>query len=87
MSVGCFHGVTLTYALSGDKRIVDNSSEEYNNEIWWGKINHKLSPESFQTLKTNAINYLSERDELFVVDGYAGWDPEYRVKVPLGADD
>ncbi|KAF4677066.1 hypothetical protein FOL47_003517 [Perkinsus chesapeaki] len=64
-----------------DKRIVDNPSEEYNDDIWWGKINHKLSPESFQELKADAINFLKSRDELFVVDAYAGWDPEYRIKV------
>ncbi|KAF4742235.1 Protein kinase C-like 1, partial [Perkinsus olseni] len=49
-----------------DKRIVDNASEDYNDDIWWGKINHKLSPESFQTLKADAINYLGGRDELYV---------------------
>ncbi|KAF4708314.1 Protein kinase C-like 1, partial [Perkinsus olseni] len=68
-----------------DKRIVDNASEDYNDDIWWGKINHKLSPESFQTLKADAINYLGGRDELYVVDGYAGWDPEYRIKIRVVA--
>ncbi len=28
-----------------------------------------------------AINYLNSRKRLYVVDGYAGWDPEDRVKI------
>jgi phosphoenolpyruvate carboxykinase (ATP) len=28
-----------------------------------------------------AIDYLHMRDRIFVVDGYAGWDPKYRVNV------
>ena len=28
-----------------------------------------------------ALDYLHTRDRIFVVDGYAGWDPKYRVNV------
>ena len=28
-----------------------------------------------------ALDYLHMRDRIFVVDGYAGWDPKYRVNV------
>ena len=31
--------------------------------------------------RERAIDYLNCRDRIFVVDGYAGWDPKYRVKV------
>ena len=36
---------------------------------------------SFEFLEDMAINYLNTREKLFVVDGYAGWDPDYRIKV------
>lgn len=29
------------------------------------------------------MNYLNTRSRLYVVDGYAGWDPEYRIKVRI----
>ena len=28
-----------------------------------------------------AIDYINTRDRIYVVDGYAGWDPKYRVNV------
>jgi phosphoenolpyruvate carboxykinase (ATP) len=28
-----------------------------------------------------AINYLNTRERLYVVDGYVGWDPRYRLKI------
>jgi phosphoenolpyruvate carboxykinase (ATP) len=36
---------------------------------------------SFQILEDLAINYLNTRKRLYVVDGFAGWDTEDRVKV------
>jgi phosphoenolpyruvate carboxykinase (ATP) len=28
-----------------------------------------------------AIRYLNTKRTIFIVDGYAGWDPEYRMKI------
>lgn len=36
---------------------------------------------SYQILKGLAFNYLNTRKNLFVVDGFAGWDQEDRVKI------
>jgi phosphoenolpyruvate carboxykinase (ATP) len=51
------------------------------NDIWWGKVNIPISRESHNILEKAAINYLNIRPRLYVVDGYAGWDPTYRLKV------
>ena len=50
-------------------------------EIGWGDINKPLPVTSFRILEDLAINYFNTRGKLYVVDGYAGWDPDYRVKI------
>jgi len=64
-----------------DKRIV--VGEESEGDIWWGDINIKLSHDSFLKSRRRAIDYLNSCDMLYVVDGYAGWDPDYRLKVRI----
>jgi phosphoenolpyruvate carboxykinase (ATP) len=62
-----------------DKRIVGDP--ESRDNIWWGNINMEISRKSFQINKDIAISWLDSRKNVFVVDGYAGWDPAYRIKV------
>jgi phosphoenolpyruvate carboxykinase (ATP) len=64
-----------------DKRIVDNPESHEN--IWWGKINMPLSSESFEKNRGTAIDFLNGRDHLYVVDGWAGWDPRYRLAIRI----
>ncbi|CAN5380305.1 phosphoenolpyruvate carboxykinase (ATP) [soil metagenome] len=77
-------------ALSGDKtgrspkdkRVVEEPSSQDN--IWWGSVNIPVSEESFDILKDTAINGLNaRRDYCYVIDGYAGWDPKFRIKVRI----
>ena len=46
--------------------------------VHWGKINIPASPESYSADKQRAIDFMNYRKRLFVIDGYAGWDPKYR---------
>jgi phosphoenolpyruvate carboxykinase (ATP) len=62
-----------------DKRIVRNP--ESSAQIWWGPVNIAASAPSFMASRQQALDYLSRRPTLYVVDGYAGWDTEYRLKV------
>src|SRR5689334_19389171 len=62
-----------------DKRIVDEP--EVRDEVWWGSVNIKLDPQSFVINRERAIDYLNTRDRLYVVDGYAGWDERYQLKI------
>ena len=64
-----------------DKRIVDLSPS--NKEVWWGPVNIKLEEMSYVRNRQRAIDFLNTRDYLYVVDGYAGWDPKYRLKVRI----
>ncbi|MCB9532541.1 MAG: phosphoenolpyruvate carboxykinase (ATP) [Myxococcales bacterium] len=62
-----------------DKRIVDR--ESVRDHVWWGDVNIKLDPSSFMVNRERAVDYLNTRERLYVVDGYAGWDPEHQIKI------
>ena len=62
-----------------DKRIVDDA--EVRDDIWWGNVNIKLEEQSFLINRERAVDYLNTRERLYVVDGYAGWDPKYQLKI------
>lgn len=64
-----------------DKRIVHDDFTK--NDIWWGDVNIPLPVNSFKKLESRAVDYLSSRPRIYVVDGYAGWDPKYRIKVRI----
>eukprot|EP00274_Cyanoptyche_gloeocystis_P003919 CAMPEP_0196665174 /NCGR_PEP_ID=MMETSP1086-20130531/59895_1 /TAXON_ID=77921 /ORGANISM="Cyanoptyche gloeocystis , Strain SAG4.97" /LENGTH=168 /DNA_ID=CAMNT_0042001793 /DNA_START=67 /DNA_END=569 /DNA_ORIENTATION=+ len=68
-----------TGRVPSEKRIVYEPSSA--NDVWWGPVNIKLPESSFMINRCRAIDFLNTKKELFVVDGYAGWDPKYRVKV------
>lgn len=61
-----------------DKRIVDEPSA---SDIWWGKVNMRMTESSYLTNRERALDYLNLQDQLYVVDAFAGWDKDYRVKV------
>ncbi len=64
-----------------DKRIVEEASTV--DDIWWGDVNIKLSERVFRINFERTIDYLNTKDELYVVDGFAGWDEKYRLKVRI----
>jgi len=62
-----------------DKRIV--FEEASADDVWWGKVNIKLEYKSFLTNRERAVDYLNTRKRLYIVDGWGGWDHDYRVPV------
>lgn len=62
-----------------DKRIVEEGTT--SGDIWWGNVNMKIDSHTFLVNRERAIDYFNSRPRLFVMDGYAGWDPKYRLKV------
>ncbi|KAM9979354.1 hypothetical protein ACTFIY_008599 [Dictyostelium cf. discoideum] len=62
-----------------DKRIVKESSSQ--DDIWWGPVNIAMDDLSFMINRERAIDYLNTQEKIYVIDGYAGWDPKYRIKV------
>jgi phosphoenolpyruvate carboxykinase (ATP) len=64
-----------------DKRIVEHDDSKDN--IWWGDINVAVNDLTFQINRERAIDYLNTLARLYVVDGYAGWDPQEQIKVRI----
>lgn len=62
-----------------DKRVVEHAASA--GDIWWGDVNIPLSDHSFVTNRQRAIDYLNTRGRIYVLDGFAGWDAKYRLKV------
>ncbi len=64
-----------------DKRIVDEPST--HDDIWWGPVNIGMEENTFMISRERAVDYLNTRERLYVIDGFAGWDPKYRIKVRI----
>ena len=64
-----------------DKRLV--YSEKYNKYFWLNNNspNINMSQKDFTINRETAICYLNNLDNVYVFDGYAGWDENYRIKV------
>ena len=62
-----------------DKRLVRHAESE--NDVWWGPVNIPCDASTFAVNRQRAIDYLNTRERLYCVDGFAGWDPKYRIKV------
>ncbi len=62
-----------------DKRIVKNPESEQN--VWWGNVNVAIDARTFDIVRERARDYLNICERLYCFDGFAGWDPKYRIKV------
>jgi phosphoenolpyruvate carboxykinase (ATP) len=75
--------VSLSGAKTGrspkDKRIVQEAGSR--GDIWWGPVNFPLEEARFAGLRQRAVKSLDTCPRLYVIDGFAGWDPQYRLKI------
>lgn len=62
-----------------DKHVV--RAPESEADVWWGAVNHPIDDHTFLLNRQRAIDYLNTRDQVYVCDGFAGWDPACRIKV------
>ncbi len=62
-----------------DKHIVKHPGSA--NDVWWGPVNIEITESVFMVNRERAIDYLNTRQRLYCVDGYAGWDPDYRIRI------
>ncbi len=69
-----------TARAAQDKYIVREPSSEAH--IWWGEYNRPISAAKFDELFRRVQGFLQGRD-VFVQDGYAGADPNYRLPVRI----
>jgi phosphoenolpyruvate carboxykinase (ATP) len=64
-----------------DKRIVEHGDSI--DDIWWGNVNIKLDDHTFIINRDRTVSYLNTCKRIYVMDGFAGWDPKYRIKVRI----
>jgi phosphoenolpyruvate carboxykinase (ATP) len=64
-----------------DKYIVKEASSK--DKIDWGAVNQPISEEAFSNLYNKVINYLRQKDEVFVFRGFAGADKKYRLPIQV----
>ena len=64
-----------------DKFVEDTPA--VHDAIAWGNVNRPISPENFAKIEALATAYMSEKDELFRFNGYAGADERYRLNVSV----
>ncbi len=62
-----------------DKYVVDEATTRDN--IWWGDINQPISEADFDGLHQKILNYLSDCDQLYIHDAFAGQDTRYRLPI------
>ena len=62
-----------------DKRIVKSTTSE--QDIWWGPVNIPIDPGTYAIVRERARDYLNICQRLYCVDGFAGADPQYRIKI------
>lgn len=62
-----------------DKFIVD--SPRLHDKIDWGPINQPLQKQYFDRLYKKMTSFLSKQNKLYVFDGFAGADQEYKLHV------
>lgn len=62
-----------------DKRIVQSPPSQ--NDVWWGDVNVPIDTRTFDVVRERARDYLNICEQLYCFDGFAGWDPKYRMKV------
>src|SRR5918993_1018639 len=56
------------------------------DKVDWGAVNKPFSTEAFEAILNKATSYLSNLEEFYVVDAYAGADPRYRLNVQIAAE-
>jgi ATP-dependent phosphoenolpyruvate carboxykinase len=62
-----------------DKRVVKHPDSE--QDVWWGTVNVPCDAQTFAINRQRALDYLNTRERLYCFDGFAGWDPKYRIKI------
>src|SRR6516164_4216183 len=70
---------TKTGRSPKDKRVVKHPESEA--DVWWGPVNIPLEARSFVINRERARDYLNTCERVYCFDGFAGWDPKYRIKV------
>jgi phosphoenolpyruvate carboxykinase (ATP) len=67
-----------------DKFVVRD--KECEERIGWGEINQPIDEDDFGALRAKLVAHLDEAEVLYVMDAFAGADPEHRINVRIVTD-
>jgi phosphoenolpyruvate carboxykinase (ATP) len=62
-----------------DKRIVRDAATD--ETVDWGAVNVPCTPEEFAADRAAAEGFIRRQPEIYIVDGFAGWEAAHRLKV------
>lgn len=62
-----------------DKYFVEQQPS--SEKIWWGDINQATTAETFDHMYSKVVNHLSNANNVYVVDAFAGADKDYQMPV------
>jgi phosphoenolpyruvate carboxykinase (ATP) len=62
---------------------VEGGSED---RIWWGSVNQRLEEERYDALRAKVTAHLGAEGNLYVIDAFAGADPEHRINIRVVTD-
>lgn len=64
-----------------DKFFVEE--ETSSDKIWWGPVNQPTTEKVYHHLHKKVLDHLSHRRNLYVLDAFAGTDPNHRLPVRI----
>jgi phosphoenolpyruvate carboxykinase (ATP) len=67
-----------------DKFVVED--ETTKETIWWGDVNHPISPDSFKKIEERMNAYFNGK-EIYIKDAYACASPKYRLNIRVITED
>ncbi len=62
-----------------DKFVVREPGSEAR--IWWGDVNAEITEEHFDALREKVTSHIGGESDVYVVDAFAGADPEQRIAI------
>lgn len=81
------HGEMVIYTGEHTGRSADDKyvvlDEKTKDTIWWENNIHQMSPETFQTLKSDVVNYLKAEKNLFASTRSIGNENHYAINIEL----
>lgn len=77
----CAYSSDRTGRSPKERRVVMDDTTR--DTVHWGKVNIPIEPTSYKVNMARTLDYLNSRKRLYVVDGFAGWDPKWRLKVRI----
>ncbi|MFD1020560.1 phosphoenolpyruvate carboxykinase (ATP) [Thalassobacillus hwangdonensis] len=82
-ATGAVRATTGTYTGRSpqDKFIVED--EVSKDKVDWGTVNRSIDEDVFLKLYHKVVDYLKEKEEVFVFNGFAGADANYRLPIKV----